>query len=694
MNPRLLKTLLLILAVVPRISPADDAFEVRWSATPPTIDGQLIDPAWDGAQLIDRFTLPWLQEEERPSRTATRARLLWDRNYLYFAADLEDHDLFADVAEHDGFLWNNDVFEMFFKPARDKTGYFELQVNPLNSHFDAFFRDRNTEEAASRFGEHLFRFESVVVLNGTLDDRTDDDAGWTVEGRIPWSDFLPGGGRPNPGEEWTFALCRYDYNQQWDEPELSTCAPLKSRSVADFHLTEDYAPLKFIGPDASPGQPEFGINEYVPVTTSRVAGSPDPPLPYRAVRVAEDFSPTWPVYVTTEPGSRRLIFIDEERPYSRSRIGRTADFPETGEIETLLDISDVAYCVDFHPNFAENGYMYVGSNGSAGEGEPKKSRVTRYTISREPPYALDPESALVIIEWVSDGHNGAAIAFGHDGMMYVTSGDGTSDSDTDVVGQTLDHMLAKVLRIDVDHPDAGRNYSVPADNPFVNDSGIVPEMWAYGVRNPWRMTTDPVTGRIWLGQNGQDLFEQIYVVHKGDNYGWSVYEGSHPFYLERQLGPHPLVLPTFEHPHSEARSLTGGIVYHGNRLPELKGAYIYADYSTGKIWGGLLDNDENVVWHRELADTPFAITAINLDPDGELLISDHQGDGKGAIYTLEPNIVADDAAEFPTTLSASGLFASVTDHIPVAGAIPYTRQFAPLVRWHFQRTFCRPTADG
>jgi uncharacterized repeat protein (TIGR03806 family) len=654
------------------IGRSDDGFEVRWRSGPVVIDGRLDDAAWEHAQTIDHFTLPWLQENERPSRTATRARLLWDRGYLYFAADLEDHDLYADIAEHDGPTWDNDVFEIFFRPARDKGGYFELQVNPLNTHFDAFFRDRNPEEAAARIGEHLFRFESAVMLNGTLDNRDDVDEGWIVEGRIPWSDFLPAGGRPNPGEEWTFALCRYDYSHEWDEPELSTCAPLKSKDVADFHLIEDYAPLRFIGPADSPGVAPFGISEYTPVTTSRVFGSPDPPLPYRAVRVAEDFSPNWPVDITTEPGSRRLVFIDEERPYARSRIGRTAGFPETGEIETLFETEDVAYSIEFHPNFAENGYMYVGSKGLDPEGGPKRCRITRYTISREPPFALDQESAVVIIDWVSDGHDGTAITFGHDGMMYVTTGDGTSDSDTNVVGQTLDHLLAKVLRIDVDHPDEGRNYSVPADNPWVNEPGIVPEAWAYGLRNPWRMTTDPANGRIWVAQNGQDLFEQVYVVNKGDNYGWSVYEGSHPFYLERELGPHPHVLPTFEHPHSEARSLTGGVVYHGTKLPDLKGAYIYSDYSTGKIWGGLLDDAGEVSWHRELVDTPFAITAIDLDPDGELLITDHQGDGKGAIYTLEPNTVEHDGPEFPRTLSASGLFASVVGHVPAEGAIPYT----------------------
>src|SRR5207248_7884053 len=134
---------------------------------------------------------------------------------------------------------------------------------------------------------------------------------------------------------------------------------------------------------------------------------------------------------------------------------------------------------------------------------PRKTIITRYTMDREPPYALDPKSAVTIIDWLSDGHNGGALAFGLDGMLYITSGDGTSDSDTNIVGQDLTKLTAKVLRIDVDHPSAGKAYSVPKDNPFLNRQGVRPETWAYGLRNPWRITTDRQTGQIWLGENGQ-----------------------------------------------------------------------------------------------------------------------------------------------------------------------------------------------
>src|SRR5205085_1521055 len=158
--------------------------------------------------------------------------------------------------------------------------------------------------------------------------------------------------------------------------------------------------------------------------------------------------------------------------------------------------------------------------------------------------------------------------------------------------QGLNDYLAVMLRLDVDHPDKDKPYSVPKDNPFIHVPDAKPEIWAFGFRNPWRMTFDKKTGHLWVGQNGQDLWEQVYVVERGGNYGWSVQEGSHPFYLERPRGPGEIRNPVAEHHHVEARSLTGGVVYYGSKLPELQGAYIYGDYSTGKIWGVRYDGKQ------------------------------------------------------------------------------------------------------
>ena len=195
-------------------------------------------------------------------------------------------------------------------------------------------------------------------------------------------------------------------------------------------------------------------------------------------------------------------------------------------------------------------------------------------MERQTPRRCNPNSERVIIEWHSQGHDGGGIVFGNDGMLYISTGDGTSDSDGWVTGQDVSDLLGGILRIDVDHTDATRPYSVPRDNPFVGMTNARPELWAYGLRNPWRLCSDPKTGQIWAGNNGQDLWETAHLIRRGENYGWSVYEGNHAFYLNRRLGPTPAVAPTVEHSHAEFRSLTGGVVYNGNLLPELNGVYV------------------------------------------------------------------------------------------------------------------------
>lgn len=409
---------------------------------------------------------------------------------------------------------------------------------------------------------------------------------------------------------------------------------------------------------------------------SRVVGSPDPPPPYRVVRAFPKLSLTNPVVVAKEPGSQRLWFIDQDPKKAEPRLCRTTGDPSDGAYEILHHFGkSLAYSIAFHPAFQENGHLFVGSNDRVATGD-KRVRITRYRVDRAPPHRFHSDSAEVIIEWESNGHDGAAIAFSPEGLMYVTSGDGTSDSDTNLKGQGLDHLLAKVLRIDVDRPDPGRLYSVPPDNPFIGMEAARPETWAYGFRNPWRMAVDPGTGHLWVGNNGQDLWEQVYLVERGANYGWSVYEGSHIFYANRELGPTPVSKPLLEHPHSEARSMTGGLVYYGDRFPELRGAYIYGDYSTGKIWGARVEGRE-VVWHRELADTSLAIVAFEVDADGNLLVLDYRDKGKGGLYSLEVNDAPDSSERFPRRLSQTGLFASVAGHRLTPGMIPYSVN-APL----------------
>ncbi len=411
----------------------------------------------------------------------------------------------------------------------------------------------------------------------------------------------------------------------------------------------------------------FGIEQRVPFTTSKVIGSPDPLPPYRAARIFEKLELKDPIYVAPEPGQGTFLVVETLESASAGRLRRFSNVPDASALETVLTLDRLIYGFCFHPKFSENGYIYLVTNGPS-KAEKKHNRIARYTIGREKPHAIDSQSELVVLEWESNGHNGGELAFGPDGMLYCVTGDGTSDSDPLQTGQGLNDYLAVMLRLDIDHPEKDRPYSVPKDNPFVSVADAKPEIWAFGFRNPWRMTFDKQTGHLWVGQNGQDLWEQVYVVERGGNYGWSVQEGSHPFYLERPRGPGDIRPPVVEHHHVEARSLTGGVVYYGSKLPELQGAYIYGDYSTGKVWG-VRYNGKQVTWHKELVDTPFAIVGFAETPDGDLVVIDqHTG-----FYKLEPNPPPTaPLPKFPAKLSETGLFASVAKHTVAPGVIPYS----------------------
>ena len=655
------------------------AFECRWAEGAIVLDGVADESAWKNAQTIDAFHVPWLKTGGRMARTSTKAKLLWDREFLYFFAEMEDTDLFADVTEHDGQTWDNDVFELFFKPAEDKNGYYEFQVNAAGTVFDAFFPKRNFETVTAQKKLGTFHIDAKRKLVGTLNKRDDVDQGWSVEGRIPWTDFLRTGGRPDLGETWAMNLCRYDYHKDWPKPELSCVAPVKVPKVgAHFHQYEDYATLKFVGSKTATTPV---LMERVPLTTSTVVGWPEPPL-YRTERIYPNYRPDAPVAIAHVPGTDQMMLLNQPKAKTPTVLWRFKDDPAVAEkdVVKVLETPDGGLATDFtfHPKFRENGYVYIGWNSKIpnltdepGKGSGKMNRITRYTMKPTPPYDFDPASAKTIIEWESNGHNGLAVCFGHDGMLYVTTGDGTSDSDTNVTGQRIDLLLAKVLRLDVDHPDKGRMYSVPKDNPFVNDSRYRPETWAYGMRNPWRITCDSKTGRIWVGSNGQDLWEYAHLLKKGANYGWSVTEGSHPFYSQRKLGPDPVTPPEIEHGHAEFRSLTGGVVYHGAKLPGLQGAYIYGDYATGRIWGMKHDGTK-VEWHKELAISTHKLTCFALNGAGELVICDHAKDAEGGFYTLVPMPKDDKPNIFPRKLSDSGLFDSVKDHKVKPSVLPYS----------------------
>jgi uncharacterized repeat protein (TIGR03806 family) len=407
-----------------------------------------------------------------------------------------------------------------------------------------------------------------------------------------------------------------------------------------------------------------GIAKRVPWTTSKIHGSPDPPAPYRVERAFEHLKFAEPLDLVSAPGTNRL-FVAE-------RYGKIFSFPNDHAVkqaDLFLDLGKVVYGIAFHPRFAENGYVYVTYVPDAMNETPDGTHVSRFEVRKDNPLQCDPASEQLLLTWPSGGHNGGCLVFGPDGYLYIATGDAGDIADPKQTGQDLSVLPGKILRIDVDRRDGERAYAIPSDNPFVDTPGARSEIWAFGLRQPWKMSFDRATGELWTGNVGQDLWEMVYRVERGGNYGWSITEGSHPFRPERKRGPGEIVQPIIEHDHANFRSVTGGFVYHGSRLPELKGAYIYGDYDTGRIWMLRFDRAKNqVTENRELVDSSLRLVGFAEDAAGELFLLDHMS---GQISRLAPNR-AKATGDFPRKLSDTGLFASTAEHLPAPGLIPYS----------------------
>jgi putative heme-binding domain-containing protein len=441
------------------------------------------------------------------------------------------------------------------------------------------------------------------------------------------------------------------------------------------------SPLRPATADAPKAEHPYGIPLRVPWTTSRVTGSPEPPHPYAIER-------TFPKLQFKNP---LLMARAGERFFVGEHAGKIFSFPDdqkAAKADLFLDLTtelrwdkshfkniDAVYGLAFHPKFAENHYCYVCyvlNSVKDGEQLPDGSRVSRFVVTGDNPPRVDPKSEKVLITWLAGGHNGGDIHFGKDGFLYISTGDGSSPNPPDArdTGQDISDLLSSVLRIDVDHQDAGRAYAVPPDNPFVKTPGARPEVWAYGFRNPWRMSFDRATGDLWVGDVGWELWEMIYRVKRGGNYGWAVMEGPQPVKPEGRRGPTPISPPNLSFPHTEAASITGGYVYRGKRLKELQGAYLCGDWVTRKLWATKFDGDK-VVWHKEIAQGTQRVVAFGEAKDGEVYFLDY--DDPGRIFRLVPNPATHQKQpDFPKKLSETGLFASVKDHVPAPGVVPFS----------------------
>ncbi len=337
--------------------------------------------------------------------------------------------------------------------------------------------------------------------------------------------------------------------------------------------------------------------------------------------------------VNSGDNSKRLFIVEQT--------GTIKVFQNTPNISiatTFLDLTDrVLYGGEqgllglaFHPNFAVNGFFYVDYVAS----NPTRTIVARFSVSTNDANLADKATGLVLLEIPQpfSNHKGGQLAFGPDGYLYIGMGDGGGAGDPFGNGQNRSALLGKILRIDVDSPSQGRNYGIPMDNPLAgNTLGYREELYAWGFRNPWRFSFDSSTGKLWVGDVGQDRIEEIDVVEKGRNYGWNIMEGTQPYAGGSTVGLQP---PVYEYDHSFGNAIIGGYVYRGSAMPQLAGSYVYGDYGSGRIWT-LAANGTNA----QLAASGLSISSFGLDENKELYLCALDG----RIYKLDSSVIP----EFP-----------------------------------------------
>jgi len=355
------------------------------------------------------------------------------------------------------------------------------------------------------------------------------------------------------------------------------------------------------------------------------------PSNYELIEVFKEIEFNQPLHLTYDYKGGQYIYIVEKQGLIK-RISTT-----NNAMEIFLDLTKVVDSSEnetgllgmaFHPMFPEDPRLFLYYT------EGNKVKIVSYEIvtsDEENEYVVAAENIVEILEFSQPyvNHNGGHMAFGSDGYLYIASGDGGSKGDPDNNAQNLTNLLGKILRIDINNRSDNENYSIPVDNPFVNDLDKRKEIFAYGLRNPWKFSFDIYRDLLLTGDVGQDAREEINSIEKGGNYGWSAREGTIAYNKKVTLDVNPID-PIYEYTHQEGKSITGGYTYYGEDLPSLFGVYVYGDFVSGSIWGLWIDQ-ENQVRNELLLSTTLRIASFGIDAEQELYIVDY----RGGIYQLK-----------------------------------------------------------
>lgn len=423
------------------------------------------------------------------------------------------------------------------------------------------------------------------------------------------------------------------YISQWKTGQVSV---LKPGAKAPVLLSDKFQAAADLGLDRKGGHvlvPDMkaGTVTSVAFPAGVSADVDESPLPVGIEVAFPKLQFERPIVLTHAGDGTNRVFV-------ASQLGRVFVFPNdqaVNEAKLFIDLkAKVSYKdneneegflgMAFHPRFKENGefFAYYTTKDT-----PHVSVISRFRAELDHASASPAsEEELMRIPQPFWNHNGGTIAFGPDGFLYIALGDGGAANDPYRNGQNLSTLLGSILRVDVDHHDAGKKYAIPKDNPFVGQPGAQPEIWAYGVRNIWRMSFDRQTGACWAADVGQDIWEEINLVVRGGNYGWNLREGMHRFQAQGSGPRSDLIEPIWEYHHDVGKSVTGGHVYRGKRVPQLVGAYLYADYVTGRVWALRYDESrKRVVANRSIAGNVNPVMSFGEDEQGEVYYMTTQG---------------------------------------------------------------------